>query len=358
MSDAPALARIVEPAGQPARPQPRPITEVSALPSVWDLDAKVEWLVPDMIPRASVNLISAESGTGKTWLAYAIAGAVAHGSAFIGRAAQSAPVLYLDGENPLYVVKRNLGDLGIPRTDALRIWGGWNTDQPPGPEDDRIVRFATEAKPLLVWDSLVEFAHADEQSSTEMREFLKHFRRLAHGGATIIILHHTGKTSTSKDYRGSSDIKAAVDTAYRVTGRPRYGKLHRLDLDPFKSRIAPGQKVSMEFHEGRGFVAIAGPKDPAGVNADQVVRRIVTEHPGRNASQIKDLAQPLGVPKHKVDELLCNGEYAIERGKGAAKVYTVIDGSNFPISAPLEKRKSGNQTQNEDNPPVISRPYQ
>jgi KaiC/GvpD/RAD55 family RecA-like ATPase len=345
MSAAPAPVRVVEAAEQPARLEPGPIADVSVLPSVWDLDAKVEWLVPDMIPRASVNLISAESGTGKTWLAYAIAGAVAHGAAFIGRAAQPAPVLYLDGENPLYVVKRNLADLGIPRTDALRIWGGWNTDQPPGPEDDRIVRFATEGKPLLVWDSLVEFAHADEQSSTEMREFLKHFRRLAHGGATIIILHHTGKTSTSKDYRGSSDIKAAVDTAYRVTGRPRYGKLHRLDLDPFKSRITPGQKVSMEFHEGQGFVAIAGPKDPSGVNADQVVRRIVMEHPGSNASQIKDLAQPLGVPKHKVDEILCNGEYSIERGKGAAKVYTVIDGVQFPDFRSAREEKIGKSNQ-------------
>src|SRR5580700_6775488 len=102
MSAAPV--RIAEAAEQPARPQPGLITDVSSLPSVWDLDAKVEWLVPDMIPRAAVNLISAESGTGKTWLAYAMAGAVAHGTAFIGRAAQLAPVLYLDGENPLYVV--------------------------------------------------------------------------------------------------------------------------------------------------------------------------------------------------------------------------------------------------------------
>jgi hypothetical protein len=42
----------------------------------------------------------------------------------------------------------------------------------PGPDDDRTSAFATAAKPLLIWDSLVEFAQADGQSSTEMREFI------------------------------------------------------------------------------------------------------------------------------------------------------------------------------------------
>jgi hypothetical protein len=326
MSAAPALARIAEVAEQQERPRPGPISDVSALPSVWDLDDTIEWLVPDIIPRASVNLISAESGTGKTWLAYAIAGAVAHGAGFIGRAAQSAPVLYLDGENPLYVVKRNLGDLGITATDNLRIWGGWNTEPPPGPDDQRVLRFATaDPKPLLIWDSLVEFAQADEQSSTEMREFMKHFRRLAHLGATIIVLHHTGKSAGSKEYRGSSDIKAAVDVAYRMTGKPRAGKLHGLDLEPFKSRIAPGQRFAMEFSEGRGFVPSAAPMATPRVDSEQVVRRIVMEHPHSNASEIKAMAKPLGIPKNKVDEILGNGEYSIERGPGAAKLYSPID---------------------------------
>jgi AAA domain len=331
MSAAPV--RIINPAGQPV--PAGTIADVSALPAVWDLDAKVEWLVPDMIPRASVNLISAESGTGKTWLAYAIAGAVAHGAGFIGRAAQVAPVLYLDGENPLYVVKRNLGDLGIAATENLRIWGGWNIEPPPGPDDQRVLRFASaDPKPLLIWDSLVEFARADEQSSTEMREFMKHFRRLAHLGATVVVLHHTGKSAGSKEYRGSSDIKAAVDVAYVVTGKPLYGKLHRLDLEPFKSRIAPGQKFSMEFTEGRGFVALAAPKVELEPRAgpEQVVRQIVMEHPLSNGSQIKAMAKPLGVSKNQVDAVLGNGEYSIEAGKRAAKLYTLIDGQvpNFP----------------------------
>lgn len=99
-----------------------------ALPSVWDLKADVDWLVTGMLPLAGVTLLTAASGTGKTWLAYAIAGAVAHGTAFIGCDAQRRPVLYIDGENPLAIVKRDLADLGIARTNDLQVWGGWHDD--------------------------------------------------------------------------------------------------------------------------------------------------------------------------------------------------------------------------------------
>ena len=42
------------------------ITNLSQLPSVWHLEAALEWCVQDMIAKGSVTLIRAESGTGKT----------------------------------------------------------------------------------------------------------------------------------------------------------------------------------------------------------------------------------------------------------------------------------------------------
>jgi len=325
-----APIRLVDPAGQPAAPA-TPRLEIAALPSVWEMNSNVEWLVDDMIPRSTVNLISAESGTGKTWLAHAIAGAVAHGVSFLGRTVDRAtPVLYLDGENPLVVVKRNLRDLGIVVTPNLHIWGGWNAENPPGPDDNRIVRYATEAKPLLIWDSLVEFAHCEEQSSTEMREFMNHFRHLAHRGATVIVLHHTGKSKASKQYRGSSDIKASVDTAYVVTGQERHGKLHRLTMDPFKSRIAPGQKFAMEFSERHGFTALAVPQQAPREDPASTVRRIVRDNRLSNGTRIKELAKASGVSKTVVDDLLKGEEYGYERGRGPGKRYFLREAAPVP----------------------------
>jgi RecA-family ATPase len=125
-----------------AAAQPQRIHAVSDLPSVWTMESRVEWLIEGIIPRGSVILISAESGTGKTWLAYAIAGAVSHGINFTGRTVQQAPVLYLDGENPVFVVRRNLDDLGLVESPEFDAWGCWNEEPPPRPDDPRIIEFA------------------------------------------------------------------------------------------------------------------------------------------------------------------------------------------------------------------------
>jgi hypothetical protein len=340
--------RIVDPStGQPCVPVEQRIEKIADLESVWKKDANVEWLVDGILPFKTVNLISAESGTGKTWLSYAIAGAVANGTPFLGQQVRQSPVLYLDGENPLVVVKRNLVDLGIAETPDLHIWAGWNVEAPAGPDDPRIISFVRESPPLLIWDSLVEFAGCDEQSANEVRAFMKKFRYLAHQGATVIVLHHTGKSKGSREYRGSSDIKASVDMAYVVTGTTRRGKLHRLTMNPFKSRVAPGQKFAMEFRERRGFVGVDVPKSTVEETPSDIVLRIVAENPRQNATRIKELAKPLGVSKGKVEEILGGGDYSWEAGKGAEKLYSVVEDKvlaeplpDFPDPGVEEIRKS------------------
>ena len=67
---------------------------------------------------------------------------------------------------------------------------------------------------------------------------MRQFRRLANLGATVIVLHHTGKAETSKQYRGSSDIKAAVDTAYLLEKVPGESEsLGKLSLTCFKPKF-------------------------------------------------------------------------------------------------------------------------
>jgi hypothetical protein len=316
----------------PAAPRPE-ITNIEQLPSVWDLDAKVDWLIKGMIPLHSVNLLTAESGTGKTWVSYALAGTVANGNDFIGLETRHLPVLYLDGENPLAIAKRNLEELGLTRNPDLRIWGGWNDSPPPGPDSPIVKSFALQHHGLLIWDSLVEFHPGDEQSSTETREFMKHFRRLAHLGATVLILHHTGKSGTSKQYRGSTDIKAAVDTAYFLEGHPTENQLHRLELQNFKSRFAPGIDFGMEFVSKKGFVEHAlSNRKPDG---NQIITEILTAHPGSNASQVVAFAKGR-VGKNKVNELLAEGSWERRDGNGRSVLYYVPEPVEV-LAQPLEE---------------------
>jgi len=306
-------------------PEERRIACVSEIPPVWDLSADLRWLIDEIIALGSLSLICSESGTGKTWLAYFMAGCVAHGTSFLGRKVKKCPVLYLDGENPLFVVKQRLNDLSIASTRDLAVWGGWNDSPPPGPDSSVVVDFAKQGDCLIVYDSLVEFHSGSEQSATETRVFMRRLRRLANLGAAVLLLHNTGKSESSKVYRGSSDIKAAVDMAYlleRTSGDD--GKLGELTLKCFKGRLAPGPKEQMGFSPGEGFRACA-PSSKVGPLPVDIVRQILTAAPGRNQKQVVEAARPFGLAKHQVEDCLKNGLWHTEIGPHGAILYSVAE---------------------------------
>jgi archaellum biogenesis ATPase FlaH len=295
------------------------ITDLSQIPSVFDLDAKLEWCVEEMIAQGSVTLISAESGTGKTWLAYYIAACVARGVPVIGRRVKQSDVLYLDGENPLYLVKSRLADLSVTPIAALKIWGGWNRCPPPQPVDPLVIDFARRKKGLIIFDSLIEFHTGSEQSSTETRAFMRQLRALANLGATVIVLHNSGKAETARLYRGSSDIKAAVDTAYQLTAADSQSeKLGKLHLSCFKGRLVPGQSFGFEFREGQGFVSC----DPPRVRSvNEIISEILEACPKSNQSQIVTKARAMGCTKRQVEEALKKGPWTRAMGPNNSTLY-------------------------------------
>ena len=72
-----------------------------------------------------------------------------------------------------------------------------------------------------------------------MARVMDSFVALARKGATVLVVHHTGKDS-EKNFRGAMEIEAALDVAYRVDREGRTVKLRQ-----FKNRIAEEQ--SFEF---------------------------------------------------------------------------------------------------------------
>ena len=308
---------------------PSLITDLSQLPSVWGLEATLNWCVEDMIARGSVTLICSESGTGKTWLGYYIAGCVAHGIPVLGRNVQQAKVLYLDGENPLYTVKQRLSSLGIQETEDVTVWGGWSPSPPQGPESQLLIAFARHHKPLIIFDSLIEFHPGSEQSSTETRAFMRHFRILANLGATVIVLHHSGKAETAKIYRGSSDIKAAVDTAYQLESIDKESnRLGKLSLKCFKGRLVPGQNFGLEFQEGNGFIACDVPKART-KTVESVIEDILEAHPRCNQKEVVRLGRETGCSKRQLEHSLKTGCWHREAGPNNSILYGLPEPADF-----------------------------
>jgi hypothetical protein len=275
---------------------------VIELPLTWGYEASMSYLVEELLIENAVTMWSGESGDGKSTLALALAAAVAQGQPFLGRRTIQRLVLYMDRENRVAIINERQMRLGIPREiqedGRLKIWGTWWTDHyPPGPADGSIIAHAQRVKPLIVWDSLVAFADADENSSTEMRAHLTLYRRLASLGATILIIHHRSEKGEAK-YRGSSDIRAAVDAAWGIArddGSSGAEALGRMRLNPYKTRNQPGKAIRIEYRNG-AFVPLDGPARPA---ADIVISLVVC-HPGATQKELLKLAEKQGVSFHQL----------------------------------------------------------
>jgi AAA domain len=201
----------------------------------------------------------------------------------------------------------------------LTVWGGWNTWPPPGPGSRVVVDFVRECNPLVLYDSLIEFHPGSEQSSTETRAFMRQFRSLANMGAAVVVLHHTGKAESSKLYRGSSDIKAAVDTAYLLErAEENTPEISKLILKCFKARLALGQNFSMEFRRGSGFLPAE-----AGKTVREIIQEVLQDHPRSKQTDIIKLCVARGCSKSQVEAALKNGNWQTERGPKNAKLYVL-----------------------------------
>src|SRR5437868_634706 len=148
--------------------KPAVIRRFADIPDILTIEiSPVEYIVPALgIARNTITLWTGADGDGKTYLAQAMAIAVSRGDAFLGMACLQSPVLYLDLENPAYVVQDRLQPMtseeSIPK---LRIWGIWNEQQPPQYGSELLLTIAKETQPLIIIDPFRYFHNAKENDS-------------------------------------------------------------------------------------------------------------------------------------------------------------------------------------------------
>lgn len=314
---------------EPAKKKAQPLADLTRLPSIWQLQGETRWLIEGLFSEGSVNMITGDSGDGKSTLALALAGAVAHGSTFLGRACAQRQVLYCDRENPLFTIKERLERLKIRETANLHYWGGWVDPAPEGPGSLSILAFVKEHQPLIVFDSLIAYHEGSEQDATETRKHMGLYRVLAANGATVLILHHTGKSETSKDYRGSSDIKAAIDLGYlleRTDGSTPGSELAGMRLVPFKSRLYAVLPIRLDYSDGT-----FAPSDP-GANPrteSEIMLDAVRLNPGGTKLDLATYGRKHGLGRNQaeqtLDDLVLAGKVLIRRGSKKAYRYYLPD---------------------------------
>jgi len=299
--------RVVDPPG--AEKGGAPGQHADGLPlKFWnDLNtvAPPDRLVRRLLGASTLSLLYGEPGCGKTFLATDLAMHIALGWPWLGRAVTRGAVIYVACEgaagisNRLAAFRRRhdlQDDVPIAVIPAALNLGPGGRDAQRVVEAVALVKAKTGlAVQLIVIDTLARAMGAgDENSSQDMGIFIAacdHIRVTT--GATIMIVHHRGKSQQS-GARGSSALLCAVDTAIEVERREagRVAKIVKQKDGAEGEELGFGLEVIEVGTDDEGEpittcivqptdeVAKAAPKlSPKHKRALDVLRNVLADHP-------------------------------------------------------------------------------
>jgi hypothetical protein len=225
-----------------------------------------EFIVEPFLPTASLSMIYAERGIGKTWLTLSLAVAISHGDDFLGFPVSKARhVLYIDGEMALFDLKSRVIALDDSENDHLHLLPSerlFRMDKPlniNAPEDQqRIVEvietMIAEGNPpeLIVFDNLSSLsAGTDENNNSELDKLLTWLVGLRHRNLAVLLVHHAGK---SGDQRGASRREDLLDTSIKLSRpKPQKGRKGGDDDDDEPDEEPDGAFFELEFVKTRGI---------------------------------------------------------------------------------------------------------
>jgi hypothetical protein len=190
------------------------------------------WIVKGVLPRAELIVLYGASMSGKSFIALDLAGAVARGMPWRGRRVKQGRVVYVAAEGAggfrtrlnAYALANNLDldslDLGVVKAapnlmvkdDALEL-------------SKEILMGGPVS--LVIFDTFAQvMPGANENAGEDVGKALQHCKGVHKAtGATVVLVHHSGKDS-AKGARGWSGLQAAADAELEVSSTPS-GRLLR-----------------------------------------------------------------------------------------------------------------------------------
>jgi len=339
-----------------------------------DMDAKREYLIPDVLPHPSVVLIYGAGGDGKSMSAWTLAKHVAAGSPFLVRGkmmpVQQGPVLLLNGDQPLVQLKEQLEEVDYPLDSNTKVLTDWQLQRYA-----QFIKMMEKVQPkLVVIDSLIGCSggRAFDENKSDFATPLYWLTRnngVLFPATTILIIHHANKQG---GFRGTSAIRDAVDETWalkkpskdQVEGRkaPAHSRIITIE----KSRAGrSGTSLIMQMEDDLSFsVADFTPEvDPDNTapssTTDRVLQRLRVIYP-RLATKTDLNADPVVGGKVAAIQkslqrlvkrgLICEVEVPGDKRYKQKTYQAVLAGGDLPYGVQSEQKPSAGTDVRVDSP--------
>jgi len=183
-------------------------------------------LIQDMIVRKSQSMLFGDSNSGKTFYALSMAHAICEGVEFMGKKVEKGAVIYLATESPASVISRvqaikDYHNCHMANLFIVQVPINFFTSDKHSTEVIALVKqveYDTGSKVnLIIGDTLARMtAGANENSGEDMVPILQRLDTVVYEANTAFLtIHHSGKDA-SRGARGSSTIRAHIDTEIYV----------------------------------------------------------------------------------------------------------------------------------------------
>ncbi|MHC8355667.1 AAA family ATPase [Pseudomonas sp. LB3P81] len=196
----------------------------------------VAWLVENYIEEDALTVMYGPPGKGKSFVALDLSCCIASGIPFHGHAVKPGVSIYIAGEGHNGIARRfhawaQHNDAALPEllfvSEAPTDLSSATNSAKVAEAVKQIAETTGEAPVLIVIDTMARNFGGDENSATDVGQFIRNVDALRrHWKATVLIVHHSGKDG-ERGARGSSALKGAADAEYEVS-RSDEDKLVRL----------------------------------------------------------------------------------------------------------------------------------
>ncbi len=207
------------------------------------------WAWRGYIPQGGLVLFCAPPKTGKSTLAYHLAGAVSHGKPFLGQKSTKSPVLILAVEERRQDAANRARALGL-EDDVYIHCGPLRADAIPA-----IASFIMEKRVgLVIVDTLPRFWVLDnENDASKVGMAMEGIMALARETkAGVFLLYHLRKSpggGDGEEIRGSGDIFAYVDVALIM--RRRKAQSNQRTVKSFSRYDATPEEIVIALEDGK-----------------------------------------------------------------------------------------------------------